>query len=66
MKQGRATSNTYEPKSEPNAKSVDPGAVSNIGLQQVYTRSEPLYDGRGYEAPLAGSTTHRSGSQGKH
>lgn len=67
MKQGRASSNTQSgQKREPNAHAVSECAVADIGIQQVYTRSEPLYEGRGFEAPKAGSSTHRSGSQGKH
>lgn len=66
MKQGRANSNVTEVKREPIAKSVDPCAVADIGIQQVYTKSVPLYDGRGYVAPMAGTDTHPCGSQGKH
>lgn len=51
---------------EPTSKAVSPCAAADIGIQQTYIRSEPLYEGRGFEAPLAGSDTHRSGSQGKH
>jgi hypothetical protein len=66
MKQGPSTSRAGDQKREPISHGVNPCAVAEIGIQQVYTRSEPLYEGRGIEAPMAGTTTHRSGSQGKH
>lgn len=68
MKQGRATSNTYEPKTEPNSKAVNVSTVAEMGAHQVHCdgTSQPLYEGRGYEAPKTSTSTHRSGSQGKH
>lgn len=53
-------------KREPISKAVSPGAVSEIGIQQVRTNSQPLYQGRGFQAPAPqATTTHPSGSQGK-
>lgn len=68
MKQGRAShSNVASTKREPIAHAVEPCAVADIGLQHVYTAPpEPLYAGRGYEAPAISSETHHCGSQGKH
>ena len=54
-----------QPKREPISKSVDPGAVSDLGGEHRVTSKE-LYEGRGYEAPKNQSSTHNSGSQGKH
>ena len=65
MKQGRAGSNMYEPKTEPIPKAKNVGKVADIGLAVVRTR--PHADaGRGYKAPMIASCTHKSGSQGKH
>ena len=66
MKQGTGKSMMGGQKREPIAKAVSPGAVGNIGIQNVRYRSQPLYEGKGYKAPMAGSTTHPRGSQGKH
>ena len=66
MKQGPSTSRVGDTKREPTSHSVDPCAVADIGIQQVYTVSKPLYDGRGFEAPMVGTDTHLCGSQGKH
>lgn len=66
MKQGRATTSIVgSTKQEPISHAVDPGAVSEIGIQQ-YGTSLPLYEGRGLQAPMVGETSHKSGSQGKH
>jgi hypothetical protein len=67
MKQGRATTSVVgSTKVEPNSKAVNVEAVAEIGLQYVRANSAPMYEGRGLEAPMAGCTTHVSGSQGKH
>jgi hypothetical protein len=66
MKQGTGNSQVGDTKREPTSRSVDPCAVADIGIQQVYTVSKPLYDGRGFEAPMAGTDSHPAGSQGKH
>jgi hypothetical protein len=67
MTQGKATkSGMASTKREPIAHAVNPAAVSEIGIHQVRGTSLPLYEGRGLEAPMAGSTTYESGSQGKH
>jgi len=66
VKQGRATHDgTGSTKREPIAHAVNPAAVSEIGIHQVRATSLPLYEGRGLEAPMAGTTTYESGSQGK-
>lgn len=64
MKQ--VTSSASGQKREPIAHAVSPAAVSEIGVHQVRGTSLPLYEGRGLEAPMAGSETHPCGSQGKH
>lgn len=67
MKQGQATtSRVGSTKQEPRSQAVNPGAASSIGLQEVRTRSEPLYEGRGLKAPMVGTSIHKCGSQGKH
>lgn len=69
MKQGPSTSRTGDQKREPTSYAVDVCSVADMGNQQVYCHggsSRPLYEGRGFEAPMAGSDTHHSGSQGKH
>lgn len=65
MKQGTGHSAPGSRKIEPRSKAINPGKVADIGLQQV--RLRPHKDlGRGYKAPMAGASNHRSGSQGKH
>lgn len=68
MKQGPSNSQVGDQKREPISHAVDVCSVADIGNQQVYVRgnSRPLYEGRGFEAPLAGSDTHKTGSQGKY
>lgn len=67
MKQGQAqSSGSVSTKREPIAHAVSPAAVSEIGIHQVRGTSLPLYEGRGLEAPMQGSTTYATGSQGKH
>lgn len=67
MKQGRADhSGMGSTKREPIPHAVNPAAVSEIGIHQVRGTSLPLYEGRGLEAPMAGTTIHETGSQGKH
>lgn len=67
MKQGKASSSGMgSTKTEPKSRAVNPGAAASIGIQEVRTRSEPLYEGRGLKAPMVGQTNHKSGSQGKH
>lgn len=65
--QGRADRNVSEStKREPISRGVNIVNVADMGIQHVHTKSEPLYPGRGFEAPMAGSDVHPSGSQGKH
>ena len=67
MKDGKATqSGMGSTKREPIAHKVNIATVSEIGNAQVRGTSTPLYEGRGLEAPMNGSTTHASGSQGKY
>lgn len=68
MKQGRASVDvSADQKREPIAHAVSEKAVAQIGTAQAHIRAtETLYKGRGFEAPLAGSDSHPSGSQGKH
>jgi hypothetical protein len=66
MKQGTGKNTMSGGKVEPTAHAVSVDKVANIGLSIVRTQpqSKELYKGRGYEAPMASSTTHKSGSQG--
>jgi len=67
MKQGRATTSMVgSTKTEPKSKAVDVCAVAELGIHESRHTSVPLYEGRGLEAPMVGTTTHKSGSQGKH
>ena len=66
MKQGTANSRPGDQKREPIAHAVSPAAVSELGIHQVRATSLPLYEGRGLEAPMQGTTSHPTGSQGKH
>ena len=53
-------------KVEPKPMAVNPAAVSELGVHQVRTKQISMYEGRGYKAPMASPTTHKSGSQGKY
>jgi hypothetical protein len=68
MKQGRATVDVVaDTKVEPTPHAVDICSVADIGNAQCCGgSSKPLYEGRGYSAPMAGSDIHKTGSQGKH
>lgn len=67
MKQGTGNSRMGDTKTEPKASAIGVGAVSRIGGQYVYTKTpSPIVEGRGFRAPMAGTTSHKSGSQGKH
>jgi hypothetical protein len=66
MKQGMSKTTIAGTKTEPVSQGVNPGAVADIGLQKVRTTSRPMYEGRGLEAPMVGSTSHKSGTQGKY
>lgn len=63
MKQGPSNSSRGDTKVEPRSHGVNVGAVSGIGLQQVQSNPPAMYSGRGYEAPKAATTIHKSGSQ---
>ena len=67
MKQGRADhSNMAGTKREPISHAVDPGGVSELGCI-VAKNPQPLYAGRGFEAPAPkAETIHNRGSQGRY
>lgn len=76
MKQGSASRDIMAPKTEPRAHAVSPTATDQMGNmlgnhvtgkgEAVRGAGQPLYKGRGYEAPHdAGRTVHRGGSQGR-
>jgi hypothetical protein len=65
MKQGTVKTTT-DYKTEPKSHAVNPAAVAEIGIHQIRYKSISLYEGRGLEAPMAGQTNHKCGSQGKH
>lgn len=67
MKQGPSHNSDGGRKREPIAHTVEPCAAANIGIVTDRATSEPLYSGRGFEAPKpTAQTTHHCGSQGKH
>ena len=77
MKQGHASSSgPGSRKIEPRATAVSVGGVSQIGTALGNKATDvpgtlpggqkELYKGRGYEAPMNKSTSHHSGSQGRH
>lgn len=66
MKQGSASSSgPGSRKIEPRSKAVNPAAVADIGIRQV-RYEHPADLGRGYKAPMASSSNHKCGSQGRH
>ena len=76
MKQGNATtSRVGSTKTEPKSHGVPPAYASRLGAMQgnhvmdkgtIRTQNVPMYSGRGVTAPTVSSTSHKSGSQGKH
>lgn len=66
MKQGTGKNTMSGQKREPISKAINPGAVSQIGIHEVNLRKEPMVTGRGYKAPMASTTVHHRGTQGKH
>jgi hypothetical protein len=65
-----------QPKVEPRAKAINKEAVAQIGIS-TFLGKEPLYEGRGFNAPVGptstmvsgpggGRTVMKSGSQGTH
>jgi hypothetical protein len=66
MKQGMGKTTMASTKVEPRSQAVNPEAAAEIGRQVTHVRSVPMYEGRGLQAPMVGSTSHKSGSQGKH
>lgn len=68
MKQGSGKSSMAGGKSEPRSHAVSVDKVANMGQQIIRTQppTKELHKGRGYEAPVASCSYHKSGSQGKH
>jgi hypothetical protein len=77
MKQGQASSSgPGGRKREPIAHAVSPAGVSQIGeslgnhatdsTKILHGASEPMYKGRGFEAPMNKPMRHHTGSQGRH
>lgn len=75
MRQGRATvSRMGSTKTEPVSHAVPPAYPAGLGIMQgnhadtgmVNVRQIPMYEGRGLKAPMAATTIHRAGSQGKN
>ena len=66
MKQGTGSGRAGAQKQEPSSHAVDVCNVADMGLAHIGGNSSELYKGRGLEAPMSGTQTHHSGSQGKH
>lgn len=66
MKQGQGRTTASGQKREPIAHAVNVAAVAEEGIHEARYNSLPLYEGRGLEAPMQGTTVHHCGSQGKH
>jgi len=77
VKQGSATtSRGGSTKVEPMSRAVSPAAVDQMGNMlgnhatdqkggSLHGGTVPLYQGRGLEAPMVGTTIHKGGSQGR-
>lgn len=53
-------------KVEPVSRAVPPAYPAELGIDESRVRKVPMYEGRGLQAPMAGQTTHKCGSQGKY
>ena len=65
MKQGTGKT-VADYKTEPKSTAVNIKAVAELGIHESRSTSLPLYSGRGLEAPMQGTTSHPTGSQGKY
>lgn len=63
MKQGRASVTNSDFKREPISHAVNVEKVSEFGNHVGRVHTGPLYEGRGYTAPVANCTVHKKGSQ---
>ena len=52
-----------QPKVEPRAKAINPEAVAQIGISS-FLGKEPIYEGRGFNAPVGPTNTLVSGPGG--
>lgn len=76
MKQGRATSDRMaSTKIEPRSQAINPSYPADLGNMRgnhamdcgdMPFKTTPMTQGQGLKAPMAGTTTHPSGSQGRH
>lgn len=67
MKQGTGNSRMGSTKMEPRPRAIAPKVAGSIGQQKIGHSNVPQdATGRGYKAPMASSSTHKSGSQGRH
>lgn len=76
MKQGQAThSGMAGTKVEPVSKAVSPAWTNEMGVaygthttdgRELSGGQSPMTTGPGLRAPMVGSTSHHTGSQGKH
>lgn len=64
--ESRVVHSTRGGKVEPKSRAVPPAYPAELGILESRIRSVPMYEGRGLEAPMVGSTVHKSGSQGRH
>lgn len=53
-------------KTEPVSRAVPPAYPAELGILESRRVKVPMYEGRGLEAPMAGHTTHKCGSQGRY
>jgi len=72
----KQTVHKQAPKVEPRAKAINKEAVAQIGIS-TFLGKEPIYEGRGFNAPVGPTSTlvsgpgggreiHKSGGQGLH
>ncbi len=74
MKQGMAShSNVASTKTEPRSTAAIPAGVASLGIAHGNHTLEsnppfstvPVFNGQGLQAPMAGTTIHHCGTQGK-
>lgn len=66
MKQGKASSTTSAPMTQPISHKINIDAVSQLGNHVGANPARAITSGPGVQAPVAACTVHHSGSQGKH
>jgi hypothetical protein len=62
----KVTNTSTAHKTEPISRAVPPAYPAELGILESRRVKIPMYEGRGLEAPMAGQSIHKCGSQGRY